>query len=291
VLTTVLNPPAREAVRQLALEAGGPRWIAWCEDVSAVSAFVDRRGEPDLLALRRAGVRFVTISEARRRDLYTVYGLPASDVEVVEPPVDSGLLGLDEAALRTARALGVFDAFPVVLVPAKLAVHKRLDRAVELAAWLDQTCARSLVLVTGTPSVHQPEMSANVADALSVQSEGVAGFVVLSTRGVSLEAAGLRTLMQLSDVVYVPSDEEGYGLPAAEAAALGVPVVCSDIPAFRESGAGWARYVSRDAGAEEVARLVLEWASAPGAQARRRAVRSSERFRAATLRLACYPNV
>jgi glycosyltransferase involved in cell wall biosynthesis len=43
-----------------------------------------------------------------------------------------------------------------------------------------------------------------------------------------------------------PSTIEGFGLPIAEALLAGCPVVCSDIPAFREVGGDHCRYVSLD---------------------------------------------
>ena len=59
-----------------------------------------------------------------------------------------------------------------------------------------------------------------------------------------------------------PSHVEGYGLPLAEALALGVPVICSDIPPFREiagdipeyvdplAGRGWLKVISEYADLE-----------------------------------------
>ncbi len=43
-------------------------------------------------------------------------------------------------------------------------------------------------------------------------------------------------LMRGARALILPSFAEGYGLPVAEALAHGVPVLCSDLPAFREVG-------------------------------------------------------
>ena len=48
--------------------------------------------------------------------------------------------------------------------------------------------------------------------------------------------AGARALL-------LPSFAEGYGMPVAEALAMGVPVLCSDLAAHREVGGGTAEYL------------------------------------------------
>jgi glycosyltransferase involved in cell wall biosynthesis len=50
-------------------------------------------------------------------------------------------------------------------------------------------------------------------------------------------------LLAHARAVLVPSFAEGFGLPLAEALASGVPVICSDIPVFREVGRGAPEYL------------------------------------------------
>lgn len=47
-------------------------------------------------------------------------------------------------------------------------------------------------------------------------------------------------------LLLAPSSTEGFGLPIAEAMLAGCPVVCSDIPAFREIGGNACHYVRAD---------------------------------------------
>ncbi len=52
----------------------------------------------------------------------------------------------------------------------------------------------------------------------------------------SLSDAQLVELLRRANALLFPSFVEGFGLPIAEALTVGIPVICSDIPAFHEVG-------------------------------------------------------
>jgi glycosyltransferase involved in cell wall biosynthesis len=59
-----------------------------------------------------------------------------------------------------------------------------------------------------------------------------------------LSDAAVQGLLAASAGLLFPTHAEGFGLPAAEAARLGVPVVCSDLPVFREILGNYPVYLS-----------------------------------------------
>lgn len=60
----------------------------------------------------------------------------------------------------------------------------------------------------------------------------------------ALPDAEMVRLLQGAAAMLLPSFAEGFGFPVIEAFALGVPAICSDIPALRETGAGVPEFLN-----------------------------------------------
>jgi len=82
----------------------------------------------------------------------------------------------------------------------------------------------------------------------AIARSGLSGNVLLME---GLSEPELQWCYRNSSALLAPSTIEGFGLPLVEALLAGCPVICSDIPAFREFGADRCSYVPLDARAEE----------------------------------------
>jgi glycosyltransferase involved in cell wall biosynthesis len=108
----------------------------------------------------------------------------------------------------------------------------------------------------------------NVIDILE-RSRSLGPFLVEAT---DLTDAGLASLLTGAQALIAPSTVEGFGLPIAEALALGVPVIASDIEAHHEvagkcgtfinaiDGIGWLRAIERflDSSQDMARRIIRE---------------------------------
>ena len=60
---------------------------------------------------------------------------------------------------------------------------------------------------------------------------------------IELPDAEMVRLLKGARALLLPSFAEGFGFPVIEALALGVPAICSDIPALRETGGAVPEYL------------------------------------------------
>lgn len=156
-----------------------------------------------------AAAHILADSEATRRDLTRLYGVPAHKIKVVYPGRDETFQRADPAAVRARYALPE----TYILHVGTLQPRKNLLRLMEAVDTLPASV--SLVLAGRPGWLAEPILAAARARAPRVR---VLEYV---------PEADLAGLYSGAAVYAFPSLYEGFGFPVLEALACGVPVVCS----------------------------------------------------------------
>lgn len=219
-------------------------WILPCRHILTVHDpvdFLDVAGDEQSLAgilqfqrtrrrLHRA-FRVLTVSQATRRDLQQLFGLPGSKIEVVYNALDARL-AVPSSAEEAERTLSRYSVKgPYLLYAGNVKPHKNLPRLIEAFALLKDELRShprysdlSLILIGDELSKH-PQLRRAVVQSRRQHDVRFLGFVppqVLSVFYVRATA------------FVFPSLYEGFGLPPLEAMALGTPVVTSNVSALPE---------------------------------------------------------
>jgi len=190
-------------LRYPALYLGGPRFA----ERRAYHAYLER--------LRRA--RFVIApSVSTASDLTSLAGVPPERVRVIPHGVPGGV---STAVPGTPEETGRY-----VLVTQSLEPHKNSELAVEAIAKVRVEDVR--LKLAGPWSRRRAERLAKTVKRLGVEDRvDMLGYV---------DDATLDRLRAGALAVLIPSLIEGFGLPALEAMAAGVPVLASDAPGLVE---------------------------------------------------------
>jgi glycosyltransferase involved in cell wall biosynthesis len=168
----------------------------------------------------------------------------------------------------------------VLLMPVRVTQAKNIEYALRVVAALKvRDCCPKLVL-TGPPDPHDVRSMAyfrslqGLRRELDVEAE--MRFVFESgpdpEQPLTIDDRVVGDLYRVSDVMFMPSHREGFGMPVLEAGLVGVPVVCSgDVPAAREIGGGDVIRFDTDGEPDRLAERILTWiVNNPTYQLRRR---------------------
>jgi glycosyltransferase involved in cell wall biosynthesis len=225
-------------------------------------------------------VTYVVISRKRQEQVAATFGLPRRQVPVVPnavDPLDFADLGLN--ARRLLQRAGALEASPLVLVPIRVTPRKRLELAIGAAAELSPRMPGLRMVVTGPLGPHNPHNRRYADQLLELRSrlglERVVQFLFEQAGpdgAHPVRSRDVAELYRISDVVLLPSDAEGFGLPVVEAALARVPLVCADLPVLREVGGAGLYTFPLDAEGAEVARQLERALQQRAARQRRRAI-------------------
>lgn len=165
----------------------------------------------------------ICVTQAERERTMSRLAVPPERSVVIPNGVSASLVAARSAAGERDRHL--------LLAVGRLQAYKRVEDAVAALALLE--APYRLVVVGDGPQRAALEQQA--------RDSGVANRVEFVGR---TSDAGLIEWYRRAGVVVTLSEAEAFGMTVLEGVAAGAPVVCSDIPAFRDLAAQFAGHVS-----------------------------------------------
>ena len=264
------------------------KFVAWSHDFAwadPVYADAVHDGFPwDLLKRAWENTTYVVVSESRQHELARVLNLDAAKIFVVPPGLDAAeFFQVSETTARWLRALKLFDAAPLLLLPARVTRRKNIELAIDIVNGLCEKGYAPKLLVMGPLGPHNPanqqylqelktraaQVSFRAFAAMTPQREisdpsdkrfltsaarnDQAGSIVFLQEHGTVDDATRRDLYALADALLFPSAREGFGIPILEAGIARLPIFCADIPPFRETAREFANYFSLDESPQDIA--------------------------------------
>lgn len=244
------------------------RVIAWHHDLAWTNELYRSQlhdGYPwNLLREAWPNVRHVTVSKARQVELAQLYGIDQKSIEVIPPGVDpANFFRWTSLTRELVNKLDLLSADLILLLPARITKRKNIELGIHVLAELrKQSQLDARLIVSGPPGPHNPANDVYLQSLLKLRRE-----LKLDKSAHFLYECGeadrllipdetLADLYTLSDALFFPSQQEGFGIPLLEAGLTRLPIFCADIPALHETGQDDAHYFTPDADPIGLAQLI-----------------------------------
>jgi glycosyltransferase involved in cell wall biosynthesis len=254
------------ALRQFCAPPDAPHLILWHHDL----AWTGRRYQQEVhdgwpwQLIREdwpeVQPKHVVVSESRRRELAQLFRLVPQSITVVPSGLDvQRFLKLEPQTADLVRQLSLLEAEPLLLLPVRITRRKNIELAVRTMAAMRETFPKAVLVVTGPPGAHNPTNQAyfdelkSLRNQLDLASTGPKVHFLAEIVPEYLPDVVIADFYRLADAIFLPSREEGFGIPMLEAALVGMPIFCADIPSLREIASERATYFSPDADPKKLA--------------------------------------
>ncbi len=205
--------------RIAAVITGVPRRIVTEHNVYATRSWLERRINTFLGRFFTS--RVVAVSHSVKEYLVKKENIPSEKIQVIYNGIDLEKFHPKNTSTSLRRQLGFADDDFLVLSLGKVSQQKGYDRLVATAQILAEKSEGQ-----------------NIHFVIAGRDEGKNWSSLYSEAPKNVHFLGYRTdtpeLLATSNLFFMPSVWEGFGLALVEAMAMGKPVVVSDLPTFHE---------------------------------------------------------
>jgi glycosyltransferase involved in cell wall biosynthesis len=254
VLTMPYNLPLTLALHRLA-NKGTIKVVGWNHDSPYFNTPLPidlRREQWNILKKYNPNIYYIAISEERRGQFQDMYGLEKG-IEVIPDGIDAvSFFNLDPNTKRMITAEHLLEADLLMVQPCRLHPRKNIELSIRVIKALQEKSLHARLLLTGAYDPHEKNSIdyhrtlRKLSKQLHVERDIliVAEYFSEGGNDLSGETIMVRDFYLIADLLFLPSLQEGFGIPLLEAGVLKLPIVCSDIPPFREVGKGNVQYFS-----------------------------------------------
>ena len=208
------------------------------------------------------GARHVVVSDLRQRELAELLHIPIESIAVVPNGIDqAAFYKLSPITLSLLQRIDLAGAAPILLLPVRLTPRKNIELALRTLAALRREMPEAILIVTGPLGAHNPANAAYFQKLKDLRAElNLSGAAIFLAELIDtyLPDDVIADFYRLADALFMPSREEGFGIPIVEAAFSKLPVFCTDIEPLRALGLNEATTFSPDADPQAVAAQIAD---------------------------------
>ncbi|MFQ5711267.1 MAG: glycosyltransferase family 4 protein [Candidatus Geothermarchaeales archaeon] len=245
------NFAATAAINEIATE-NKAKMIYWVHDSALLrDEWKDRMGKFPLTLMhhKAPSIRYVTVTKARAQQLANLpepYAI--RDIQVIPNGISvEEYLKIDETTKDLMKKLGLtFEDF-IIVTPVRVLPRKNIDLAFMVVDRLKHLMGAKppiKLVITGPPEeqtdvdIKYLEYLKGMIEKLALRENVIFCHEIITRRRKYEKGRivkwSVADAFNIADLVFVPSKEEGFGLPIIEAGAARKPVFCSRIPPFQE---------------------------------------------------------
>jgi glycosyltransferase involved in cell wall biosynthesis len=266
VLAMPYNLPLTFALHRLA-NNGKIKVVSWNHDSPYfyTPPHIDlKREQWNILKKYNHNIYYITISEERGKQFKDLYGVKGIDVipDGIDPTAFFNLFPNTTNMIREKRLL---EADLLMVQPSRLHPRKNIELSIHVIKALQDKGFHARLVLTGAYDPHEKETTEyyhklrKLSEELHIERDILFVAEYFSEGGKDLTGGTIvvRDLYLIADLLFMPCLQEGFGIPLLEAGMLKVPVVCSDIPPFKEIGKENVQYFSLTDSPAQIADKIL----------------------------------
>ncbi len=210
---------------------------------------------------------YVVISESRRNQFAKLYSAK-EHIYVIPNGVDPiAFFRLDPLTVRLIQAEKLFEADFILVQPSRLHPRKNIELSIRVTHALRELGIDARFLLTGAYDPHEPKTVEYYRKLVGLARElGISQQVIIiaeykfkSGQKITADRIRIRDLYLIADALFLPSTQEGFGIPLLEAGMIKLPIICSNIPPFKEIGGHDVVFFNLNDSPETIARRILEF--------------------------------